>query len=70
MHYRSSRDKTNDVPGVESTIEQTVRTYEKMASEGNECYVSFLMDSTFDLYVFHFLEWSKAANMKLSRVQE
>ena len=43
----------------------------KMAPTGNECYnqgvvlydslvimCSSLMDFTFDLYVFHFLEWS------------
>ena len=31
----------------------------KVAPAGNECYnVFFLMDFTFDLYVFHFSEWS------------
>ena len=31
---------------------------------------SFLMDFTIDLYVFHFLEWSQATDLKLSWVQE
>ena len=29
-----------------------------------------LMDFAFDLYVYNFLEWSKAADLELSWVQE
>ena len=31
---------------------------------------SFLMDFTFDSYVFHFLEWSSATDLKLSWIKE
>ena len=43
----------------------------EMAPAGNECHDGCcLMDFTFDLYVFHFLEWSWATYLKLSRVPE